>query len=146
MDGDVIPLSDDAPNHLSGARPDRVYDQIQRLELHAYRVAKPRAQALVYPGGGYLKLMHDKEGVEPALWLNSLSIDAYVVTHRLPGAAAADGVHPKDIALTDALACLDYLYRRGSQLPLFHVGRVVEHAGFLHRPVQMRIHLLPGKL
>lgn len=122
MDGDVIPLSDDAPNHLSGARPDRVYDQIQRLELHAYRVAKPRAQALVYPGGGYLKLMHDKEGVEPALWLNSLSIDAYVVTHRLPGAAAADGVHPKDIALTDALACLDYLYRRGSQLPLFHVG------------------------
>jgi len=122
MDGDVIALSDDEPNQLIGSWPDRTYETIRRLELHAYRVAKPKAQALVYPGGGYLKLMHDKEGVEPARWLNSLSIDAYVVTHRLPGSAALDGVHPKDIALTDAITCLDYLHRRGSHLPLFHVG------------------------
>ena len=122
MDGEIIALSDGAPNQLSGSWPDRVCTTIRRLELHAYRVTEPKAQALIYPGGGYLKLMHDKEGVEVALWLNSLSIDAYVVTHRLPGTAAPAGVHPKDIALTDALACLDYLHRNGSQLPLFHVG------------------------
>lgn len=122
MNGEIIPLSDGNPNQLVGSWPDRVYESVHRLELHAYRVAKPKAQALVYPGGGYLQLMHDKEGVEVALWLNSLSIDAYVVTHRLPGAAATEGVCPKDIALTDSLACLDYLHRRGSKLPLFHVG------------------------
>lgn len=122
VEGDVIPLSDGVPNQLSGSWPDRSYETVRRLELHAYRVAEPKAQALIYPGGGYLKLMHDKEGVEVALWLNSLSIDAYVVTHRLPGSSAADGVHPKDIALTDSLACLDYLHRSGSHLPLFHVG------------------------
>ena len=122
MDGDVIALAGGESNRLSGSWPNRVFDTVQRPELHAYRVKEPKAQALVYPGGGYLKLMHDKEGVEIALWLNSLSIDAYVVTHRMPGAAAAVGVHPKDIALTDALACLDYLHGGRPTLPLFHIG------------------------
>jgi dienelactone hydrolase len=122
MDGNVIPLSNEAANQLSGSWPDRSYEIVRRLELHVYKVTKPKAQALIYPGGGYLKLMHDKEGVEVALWLNSLSIDAYVVTHRLPGSQAEEGLHPKDIALTDSLSCLDYLHKNSPHLPLFHVG------------------------
>ncbi len=143
MNGEIIPLSDGNPNQLVGSWPDRVYESVHRLELHAYRVAKPKAQALVYPGGGYLQLMHDKEGVEVALWLNSLSIDAYVVTHRLPGAAATEGVYPKDIALTDSLACLDYLHRRGSKLPLFHVG--LSSGGHLAGVMACQDHSLSAK-
>lgn len=143
MEGDVIPLSDDVPNRLSGSWPDRLYEEVHRLELHTYRVANPKAQALVYPGGGYLKLMHDKEGVEIALWLNSLAINAYVVTHRLPGAAAANGAHPKDIALTDGLVCLDYLHRSSPNLPLFHVG--LSSGGHLAGVMACQDHALAAK-
>nr|WP_232793357.1 dienelactone hydrolase family protein [Caulobacter hibisci] len=63
--------------------------------------------------------MHDREGVEAALWLNGLGYDAYVLAHRLPGAASPDGVWPKDIALTDGRAALA---RIPSDLPRFVLG------------------------
>ncbi|WP_198517299.1 alpha/beta hydrolase [Vibrio sp. HA2012] len=110
-------------NHLQGEWPNRYYTQVTRLELHYFRARKPaRAQALVYGGGGYLELVYDKEGVEVALWLAEMGIDAYVVTHRLPGAEDnSGGVYPADIALQDGLACLDFIKGR-SELPLLHVG------------------------
>ncbi|ESQ79334.1 hypothetical protein AEYBE204_10015 [Asticcacaulis sp. YBE204] len=78
---------------------------------------------MVYPGGGYLDLVHDKEGIEVAQWLAGLGIDAYVITHRLPGTtdARSGNIHPHDIALQDGLTCLDYLSALPS-LPLFHFG------------------------
>jgi len=119
----VTALSEGPANILEGAWPDRSYKRVSRLELHTFRVPEPRAMALVYAGGGYVQLVHDKEGIETALWLNSLGLDAHVVVHRLPGAAAPDGgVFPKDIALRDGLACLDHLASQDLGLPLFHVG------------------------
>lgn len=83
---DVFILSEGAPNVLEGAWPDRRYYAVNRLELHLYRAAsKPRARALIYPGGGYLDLVHDKEGIEVAMWLSGLGIDAYVVVHACRG-------------------------------------------------------------
>ncbi|MDC7676278.1 alpha/beta hydrolase family protein [Asticcacaulis machinosus] len=121
---EVFVLSDGAPNVLEGVWPDRRYYAVNRLELHLYRAtSKPRARALVYPGGGYLDLVHDKEGIEIAVWLSGLGIDAYVVVHRLPGAARGETgeVWPFDIALTDGLLCLDFLQAR-DDLPLLHFG------------------------
>lgn len=116
-------LSDNQPNVLIGEWPDRYYEKINRLELHYFKAKQPaRAQALIFGGGGYLQLVHDKEGIEVALWLADLGIDAYVVTHRMPGAETEDGqVHPYDIALQDGLRCLEFLKQR-SELPLIHVG------------------------
>jgi acetyl esterase/lipase len=117
---EVIALGSGAPNGLHGAWPDRVLDVVSRPELHVYRAAKPTGRVLVCPGGGYLRLMYDREGAEVAQWLNSLGYDAYVLVHRLPGAVGSDGaVWPKDIALTDGLAALELIPR---DQPLFVLG------------------------
>ena len=117
----VIALSGGAPNTFDGEPPDRVCRRPTRAELHAYpclgSATPARGRALVYAGGGYLRLVHDKEGVEIARWLNTLGLDAYVLVHRLPG---QDG-HPVDIALQDGLLALDHLATL-APLPLLHVG------------------------
>ncbi|MCE4552972.1 alpha/beta hydrolase [Roseateles cellulosilyticus] len=114
----VIALSDGAPNTFDGTAPDRVCCRPTRAELHAFPSPTPaRGRALVYAGGGYLRLIHDKEGVEIAQWLNTLGLDAYVLVHRLPG---QDG-HPFDTALQDGLCALAHLAAL-PPLPLLHVG------------------------
>lgn len=120
---ELIALSDGPPNLLDAAWPDRHCRHITRLELHAYRCPGPaRGRALVYAGGGYLQLVHDKEGVEVARWLNGLGLDAYVVMHRLPGQDdGCGGVWPADQALEDGLRCMDHLATL-APLPLLHVG------------------------
>jgi len=122
---EVIPLSPGAVNVPQGEPPDRVIDAVSRGELHAYRVAAPKGRVLVCPGGGYLRLMHDREGTEVAQWLNGLGYDAYVLAHRLPGAprgeegVGEDGVWPEGVALTDGLAALSHIDR---DRPLFVLG------------------------
>jgi acetyl esterase/lipase len=114
----VIALSAGEANVLDGEAPDRICRRPTRAELHASLSPTPaRGRALVYAGGGYLQLMHDKEGVEIARWLNTLGLDAYVLVHRLPG----QDDHPFDIALQDGLAALDHLATL-APLPLLHVG------------------------
>ncbi|MFT4091288.1 MAG: prolyl oligopeptidase family serine peptidase [Asticcacaulis sp.] len=123
----VIVLTEGAENEAGDEWPDRRFYKINRLELHEYKSrtqanSQAIGRALVYAGGGYLNLVHDKEGIEVALWLNALGFDAYVLVHRLPGTDnGAGGVHPKDIALTDGLKALDFLSCQ-SPLPLIHVG------------------------
>lgn len=114
----VIALSSGEPNVFDGEPPDRICRRPTRAELHTYLSDSPaRGRALVYAGGGYLQLMHDKEGVEIAQWLNTLGLDAYVLVHRLPG---QDG-WPFDVALQDGLLALAHLATL-PPLPLLHVG------------------------
>lgn len=116
----VTPLSDGAPNAIQGDWPDRRLAAVSRAELWSYPASVPRAQALIYAGGGYTSLFVDKEGVEVARWLNDIGIDAHLLVHRLPGQPdGKGGVHPRDIALVDGLAALGHL---SPALPLFHVG------------------------
>lgn len=120
----VIALTDGAQNVLEGVAPDRRFRSISRVEMHFFPSVGPaRARAMVYPGGGYLDLVHEKEGIEAALWLAELGFDAYVVTHRLPGAPVGEGGarHGSSIALSDSLVCLRHLEAL-APLPLFHVG------------------------
>jgi len=116
---EVIPLSGGLENTFEGVWPDRVLATVTRAEVHLYAAENPVGRVLVCAGGGYLKIMHDREGVEVALWLNGLGYDAYVLVHRLPGADQPEGVWPKDIALTDAMAALKHV---GEDLPLFLLG------------------------
>jgi dienelactone hydrolase len=116
----VIALSEGADNVLGGEWPDRVFTAINRAELHAFEVPDAKGSAIVCGGGGYLQLVHDREGTDIAAWLNGLGYNAYVLVHRLPGQAdAAGGVWPKDIALSDAMAALGHIKR---DVPLFLVG------------------------
>lgn len=119
----VVPLSDGAANVLEGDPPDRVFRRVTRAELHRWRCGTPpRGRALVLAGGGYLQLVHDKEGAEVAQWLHTLCLDADVLVHRLPGQPHEHGsVWPSDIALRDGLAALDLLAGEPA-LPLLLVG------------------------
>jgi len=110
----VVALSDGAENGLSGVWPDRVFAAVTKAELHAFEITAPKGAAVVCAGGGYLQLVHDREGVEVALWLNGLGFNAYVLVHRLPGNG-----NPKDIALADALAALEHI---PDALPRIAVG------------------------
>lgn len=119
----LIPLAEGPPNALQGDWPDRVCPAVTRPELHGYLAPSlARGRALVCAGGGYLQLMHDKEGVEIAHWLNGLGLDAYVLMHRLPGQPdGRGGAWPADIARQDGLLALAHLQQL-PPLPLLHVG------------------------
>ena len=136
----VTVLAEGPGNTLAGTWPDRSYTRVLRPELHSFHApGTARGQALVCAGGGYLQLVHDKEGVEVAQWLNTLGLDAHVLVHRLPGqprlpqpeAAAAAGqaalpheVWPFDIALQDGLRAAAHLATqpRSAALPLLLAG------------------------
>jgi len=125
----TLRLADGPEPVWQGAWPDRIANRIGRPELHLYRAPagahgrRPRAQALVCAGGGYLALVHDKEGVQIAQWLNTLGLDAWVLLHRLPGQDdGAGGVWPADIALADGLRALDAIDQAAPGVPLLLVG------------------------
>ncbi|MFT3996028.1 MAG: prolyl oligopeptidase family serine peptidase [Asticcacaulis sp.] len=141
---ELIVLSEGASNTLSGVWPDRRFYEVGRLELHIYRPRIPaRARALVYPGGGYLDLVHDKEGIEVAQWLNGLGIEAAIVAHRLPGSIDAQTGLPRpyDIALSDSLCCLN-LVETWSALPLLHIG--LSSGGHLAGVMACQPHVTPS--
>jgi acetyl esterase/lipase len=61
------------------------------------------AALLIFPGGGFKKVVIKKEGEEIARWLSQIGITAILVKYRVPPAAA----HPKDfIAMQDAQRAL----------------------------------------
>ena len=93
-----------------------------RLDLEIAAVARPQVLAfapdapnggamLIMAGGGYTQLMVGKEGVEVALWLNSLGYHAFVLIHRFPD--AAEGAQaPVD----DAIEAMRLIRRRAPDL------------------------------
>jgi dienelactone hydrolase len=111
----VLALGGSEDNVFSGEWPDRRLERVGRAEVWVFEVPEPKAAALVCPGGGYVALVTDREGVEVAQWLNRQGYNAYVLVHRFPGAAG----NPKDVALRDGLAAVEAI---GSGLPLVLVG------------------------
>lgn len=56
--------------------------------------AKPVASIIICAGGAYIGERIDKEGYQPALWLNSLGISAFVLRYRLPHGEGGRGLIP----------------------------------------------------
>lgn len=81
-------------------KPDRAVDRIRHPRLEVFRPARPSGAAmLVIPGGGYARVVVDKEGYEIAAWLAERGITAFVLFYRLP----AEGWRvPADTPLADA--------------------------------------------
>ncbi|TWB79908.1 acetyl esterase/lipase [Nitrospirillum amazonense] len=89
---------------------DRYTVGITRPHLSLYRPAHPNGTALlVMPGGGYLRVVVDKEGDEIGRRLSAAGITVFVLTYRLPG----DGhVHAADVPLQDAQRALRLIRAR----------------------------------
>lgn len=82
------------------AKPDRIYTQIVTPSLTVHRAEKPNGiVVIVAPGGGYQRIVLDKEGPDTSAWLNRLGITAFVLKYRLPGEGHENA---KDVALQDA--------------------------------------------
>ncbi|MFV3128393.1 alpha/beta hydrolase [Niveispirillum sp. KHB5.9] len=82
------------------ARPDRYMEGITRPYLTIHRPARPDGRALlIMPGGGYQRVVVDKEGGELAPLLTAQGFTIFVLTYRLPGEAPQ---HGPTVALQDA--------------------------------------------
>ena len=69
------------PNGAPGAMGDA---DIDKPSITAYLAKSPNGTAVIIcPGGSYMHLSMEKEGSDPARWLNSLGISAFVLQYRL---------------------------------------------------------------
>jgi acetyl esterase/lipase len=82
------------------AKHDRIYTQIVTPSLAVHRPGQPNGVAMiVVPGGGYSRIVIDKEGPDTSAWLNRNGVTAFVLKYRLPGEGHEN---PQDVALQDA--------------------------------------------
>ncbi len=65
--------------------------KIRRPSMDLYFPEKPNGTAvLIIPGGGFVKVVTDKEGSEAAKWLNELGVTAMVLRYRTNEATPKD--------------------------------------------------------
>ena len=79
---------------------DRYVNGISRPRMVVFRPGAPNGAAvLITPGGGYARVVIDKEGYELGQWLSARGFTVFVLFYRLPGEGWAAG---PDVALSDA--------------------------------------------
>lgn len=74
-----------------------------------------RGSALIIPGGGYARVVIDKEGYELARLLSQRGIDAHVLRYRLPSPLWAAG---RDAPLEDALQAMRMIDRQAETVAI----------------------------
>lgn len=98
------------------ALPDRYITHVSEPWLVVYRPARPNGTALlVTPGGGYQRVVLDKEGsaLVPA-FVEQGGITLFVLRYRLPG----EGREDRDAALADAQRALRLIRARAGEWQL----------------------------
>ncbi|WP_337244508.1 alpha/beta hydrolase [Luteimonas sp. gir] len=93
------------------ARPDRIVEDVRTPYLAMYAPARPNGKALlVVPGGGYARVVLDKEGTAliPA-FVDAAGITLFVLRYRLPDRRHAEG---PDAPLADAQRALRIIRAR----------------------------------
>ncbi|HEX8568635.1 MAG TPA: alpha/beta hydrolase [Caulobacteraceae bacterium] len=79
---------------------DRAATGVASPTLTVFRPARPNGAAvLLIPGGGYIRVVIDKEGFETARPLNDAGVTAFVLRYRLPAEGWTRG---PDVPLQDA--------------------------------------------
>lgn len=91
------------------AHPDRIITGITRPYLVAYRPPHPDGTALlVTPGGGYQRIVLDKEGATLApVFANQAGVTLFVLRYRLPGEGHDNA---RDAPLADAQRALRLIH------------------------------------
>lgn len=95
------------------AFPDRYVDHISQPYLVVHRPARPNGNALlVIPGGGYQRVVLDKEGTAlvPA-FVEDGDTTLFILRYRLPGEGRTD----REAALADAQRALRLIRHRASE-------------------------------
>ena len=96
--------------------PDRFVTGITRPRMTVFR---PRvangAAVLITPGGGYTRVVIDKEGYELGHWLSARGFTVFVLFYRLPGDGWGAG---PNVALSDAQRALRIIRHRAADYGL----------------------------
>lgn len=101
-------LTDRAPE---GPLRDRIVEHVTKPQLtwvHA-KGAPNGISLLIVPGGGYVRVVIDKEGLETAEWFAQRGFDCAVLRYRLPADGWAAGA---DAPVHDAMRALRLLRQR----------------------------------
>lgn len=95
---------------------DRAVTGISDPRLVVFRPDRPNGAAvLVFPGGGYRRVVIDKEGYEFGRWLAERGFTAFVLFYRLPGEGWQSG---PDTPLIDAQRAIRLVRARASAFGL----------------------------
>ena len=91
-----------------GAVRDRFVQHVRRplLTLYAPKVAYNGITLLVVPGGGYVRVVIDKEGIEAAEWFTARGFAVAVLRYRLPADGWESGA---DAPVHDAMRAMRLL-------------------------------------
>ncbi len=91
---------------------DRIVTGISRPRMAVFRPSRSNGAAvLITPGGGYTRVVIDKEGYEMARWLAARGITAFVLFYRLPHEGWAAG---PNTPLSDAQRAMRLIRHRAS--------------------------------
>lgn len=84
----------------AGQSFDRAIHGISKPRLAVFHPSRPNGAAiLLTPGGGYQRVVMDREGFQVAEWLRNHGVTVFVLIYRLP---AEGWTTPGDVALADA--------------------------------------------
>lgn len=91
---------------------DRAMMRVRRPRLDVFRPAQPNGAAvLIIPGGGYSRVVLDREGYELARWMTARGFTAFVLFYRLPAQGWAD---PANTPLADAQRAMRLIRARAN--------------------------------
>lgn len=100
---------------------DRAVTHTRRPTLTVFRPAQPNGAAVILmPGGGYERVVVDKEGFETARWLADRGYTCFVLIYRLPGDGWGAG---PDTPLQDAQRAVRLVRARAGAMG-FGAGRI----------------------
>jgi acetyl esterase/lipase len=92
---------------------DRAVTHVLRPRMSVFRASRPNGAALlVTPGGGYERVVLDKEGYEIGRWLAARGVTVFVLFYRMPGDGWAAG---PDVALSDAQRAMRLIRARAAR-------------------------------
>jgi acetyl esterase/lipase len=95
------------------AIPDRALTGISRPRVDVFRPAAPNGAAvIIFPGGGYQRVVVDKEGYELGRWLAARGVTAFVLFYRLPGDGWEAG---PNVAFSDAQRAMRIVRHRAAE-------------------------------
>jgi len=96
----VLPITKITDRAATSGFQDRYATDIGEPLMTVFRPARPNgAAALIAPGGGYIRVVIDKEGFEIARRLAEAGVTCFVLRYRLPKEGWAN---PSDVPLQDA--------------------------------------------
>src|SRR5262245_44069209 len=108
----VLPRGQIVDRIATSGFQDRFVTGIGTPLMTVFRPAQPNgAAALLIPGGGYIRVVIDKEGFEVAHRLGQAGVTSFVLRYRLPKEGWAN---PADVALQDAQRAIRLIRSRAA--------------------------------